>query len=62
MPVTNETILTLKLNLQQINIVLTSLGEAPYKIVNDLINDVRQQIVPQIQQDDNIQTFMRPGA
>lgn len=63
MPITNETQLKFVFNLQQINIILTALSEAPYKMVSDLINDVRAQVTPQLKQyeDAKVQE-LRPGV
>ena len=48
--VSNEPVVTFKLPLTQVNIILQSLGEQPYRVVADVIQAMRVQIVPQVQQ------------
>lgn len=41
--------ISLKLNMDQVNIIMASLGRMPYESVFQLINELSQQIQPQIQ-------------
>jgi len=45
----NETILTLSLNLEDINKILGHIGKAPYQEVFEVINKITQQASQQIQ-------------
>jgi hypothetical protein len=48
--VSNEPIVSFKLPLAQVNIILQSLGEQPYRVVADVITAMRAQVLPQVQQ------------
>jgi hypothetical protein len=39
--------LTLKLKVEEVDAILTSLGEMPYVKVSELINKIRTQAIPQ---------------
>lgn len=41
--------LTLKFNLEQVNIILACLGKQPYETVAPLIDSIRGQAQPQLQ-------------
>ena len=43
-----EVEITLKLPLNQVNLVIGSLAELPFKVSADLINVIRQQAEPQV--------------
>ena len=43
--------LTLKLNLEKVNILLASLGKMPYEAVFQLVEEIRSQVGPQLPQD-----------
>lgn len=40
--------LTLKLNLNEVNAILNTLGQAPFVQVAPLINKIQQQVQPQL--------------
>lgn len=40
--------LTLKLTIEQVNMVLASLGKQPYEVVFPLIEQIRTQLEPQL--------------
>lgn len=42
--------ITLKLTLDQVNIVMIALGKNPYEQVADLVGEIRSQAIPQISQ------------
>jgi len=42
--------ITIKLSLDNVNKILAALGQLPYQSVFELVEDVRTQVVPQIQQ------------
>jgi hypothetical protein len=52
--------LTLKLSLEKVNILLASLGKMPYEAVFQLVDDLRNQVGPQIQQDQSAQPQVSP--
>lgn len=57
--------ISLKLNMDQVNIVMAALGRMPYESVFQLINELSQQIQPQLQQQqqaDNSQVVMPRGS
>jgi len=39
----------LDLTLEQINVIMQALGNAPFVQVEGLINEIRKQVVPQVQ-------------
>jgi len=39
----------LDLTLEQINVIMSALGNAPFVQVEGLINEIRKQVVPQVQ-------------
>lgn len=39
---------TLKLPLDSVNLILGTLGEAPYKLSSPLIDNIKAQVVPQL--------------
>lgn len=43
--------ITLNLELQELNGILTALGQMPYAQVTDLVEKIRQQAIPQVQQE-----------
>jgi len=42
--------ITIKLSLDNVNKILAALGQMPYQSVFELVEDIRTQVVPQIQQ------------
>lgn len=42
--------LTLKLNMEKMNVVMAALGRMPFEQVFQLITEINQQLQPQIQQ------------
>jgi hypothetical protein len=42
--------ITLSLDINQLNLVMASLGKMPFESVFDLVENVRKQVGPQIQQ------------
>lgn len=42
---------TLKLPLESVNLILGTLGEAPYKLSSPLIDNIKAQVVPQLTQE-----------
>lgn len=40
---------TLKLTLDNVNLILGTLGEAPYKLSSPLVDNIKAQVVPQLQ-------------
>ena len=48
--VTTETVITLELNVNEVNLVLGALRELPHRIVNDTLNKVVAQAQSQIPQ------------
>ena len=51
MPVTQDTIITVKLPIKEMQILLQALGELPYRVSAALIDKMQQQIQPQIQEE-----------
>jgi hypothetical protein len=47
--------LTLKFNLEQVNIILASLGKQSYETVAPLIDSIRGQAQPQLQAAEQVQ-------
>ena len=41
--------ITLKLKLEMVNIIMAALGEAPFKISEPVINEIKLQAAPQVQ-------------
>jgi hypothetical protein len=48
--VTTETVITLELNVNEVNLVLGALRELPHRIVNDVLNKVVAQAQSQMPQ------------
>lgn len=42
-------LITLSLPLDTINLIMASLGKAPFEIVSSLIEEIRRQVAPQLQ-------------
>ena len=40
---------TLSLSINEINVVLSALGKAPYEAVFQLVEEINRQVVPQLQ-------------
>ena len=40
--------MTLDLTIDQINVIMSALGNAPFIQVEDLINEIRKQVQPQL--------------
>lgn len=64
MAVDNTTPIDLKLNLQKVNLILVGLGDMPYKVVFELVAELRSQIMAQIKEDPvkSVVQPIRPGA
>lgn len=43
-----NTEITLKLPLAQVNLIMAALGKAPYEAVADLVQSIREQAIPQV--------------
>jgi len=43
-----NTEITLKLPLAQVNLIMAALGKAPYEAVADTIQAIREQAIPQV--------------
>jgi hypothetical protein len=43
-----NTEITLKLSLAQVNLIMAALGKAPYEAVADLVQSIREQAIPQV--------------
>ena len=43
-----NTEITLKLPLAQVNLIMVALGKAPYETVADTIQAIREQAIPQV--------------
>jgi hypothetical protein len=43
-----NTEITLKLSLAQVNLIMAALGKAPYEAVADTIQSIREQAIPQV--------------
>ena len=41
--------MTLDLTIDQINVIMSSLGNAPFIQVEGIINEIRKQVAPQVQ-------------
>jgi hypothetical protein len=41
---------TLKLSVDNVNKILSALGQMPYQAVFELVEDMKNQVIPQIQQ------------
>ena len=39
----------LTLNVNQLNVILSALGKAPYEAVFNLVEDINKQVIPQLQ-------------
>jgi hypothetical protein len=48
--VTTETVITLELNVNEVNLVLGALRELPHRVVNDVLNKVIAQAQSQMPQ------------
>ena len=44
--------ITLNLELQELNSILTALGQMPYAQVAELVDKIRQQAIPQVQNEE----------
>jgi len=44
--------ITLNLELQELNGILTALGQMPYAQVAELVEKIRQQAIPQVQNEE----------
>jgi hypothetical protein len=54
--------LELKLNVDQINMILGGLGKLPFEVVAGLVDEIRNQVMPQIEQKNKEQhAQMQPG-
>jgi hypothetical protein len=55
---------TLQLNIANANLILNALADQPWKITNDLIMDLRQQLLQQInpRQESNVTPLTPPMA
>jgi hypothetical protein len=60
MPVIPE-IITLTMDVPRANIILNSLAEQPWRTVNELIIDIRQQLLRQINPQENNVTPLKAG-
>jgi hypothetical protein len=47
-----NTEITLKLPLAQVNLIMAALGKAPYEAVADTIQAIREQAIPQVPQEE----------
>ena len=56
----NEKDIILKLNIEEVNKIMTALGSLPYVQVFELINDIQQQVTPQVNKDQEKQNIMSP--
>ena len=45
-----DKVITLTLNVNEINVMLGALGKGPYEVVEPLIAKIRAQAVPQVEQ------------
>jgi hypothetical protein len=43
-----NTEITLKLSLAQVNLIMAALGKAPYEAVANLVQSIREQAIPQV--------------
>lgn len=43
-----NTEITLKLPLAQVNLIMAALGKVPYEAVADLVQSIREQAIPQV--------------
>jgi hypothetical protein len=43
-----NTEITLKLPLVQVNLIMAALGKAPYEAVADVVQSIREQAIPQV--------------
>jgi hypothetical protein len=47
-----NTEITLKLPLAQVNLIMAALGKAPYEAVADTVQAIREQAIPQVPQEE----------
>lgn len=51
----DDTEITLKLTVAQINVILGALGEAPFRVAQPLVAAIQEQASPQLQPEPNVE-------
>lgn len=52
----------LKLNIDQVNVILAGLGKLPFEAVAGIVDEIRQQTIPQLKaMEDAKKAEMQPG-
>ncbi len=54
-------VVTITLNINSANMVLNALAEQPWRIANDVILDIRSQLLKQINPQQNVTQFQPPN-
>jgi hypothetical protein len=54
---TNNPVINLQVDLKKANILLAGLAELPWRVSNDAIIEVREQMIKQMQQGSNVTKF-----
>jgi len=52
--------ITIQLSLDELNVVMSGLGQLPYAQVSPLVDKIRGQAIPQVQQQAATQTPLQP--
>jgi len=53
--------MNLDLSLEEVNIILSALGKAPYEAVFEVVNKIKSQALPQLKQKTSEQPEVKPA-